>query len=302
VNQPNVLMLAVDQRPWLTQALFGHTGTATPGQRAILCDAKHLVLDGLLSALAAGAPSPDAAILVDDTLGPGVAERARAHGVTLAMPVERAGLDVYEDDPDDLAGFLAHHAPDFAKVLVRYNVEGDDEANAVQLKRLARTARITRDAGCRFLFELLVPATPAQLAAVDGDAGRYARERRPHLIRQAMTEIAAAIEVDIWKLEHLATPEHYGAAVDIASRTGGHCILLGAGAPTEEVDGWLDLAARSGFLGFAIGRSIWGDPVRSVVAGRQRREDAVATIAARYQGFVDAFLSGHGHDRQTTER
>jgi hypothetical protein len=38
-----------------------------------------------------------------------------------------------------------------------------------------------------------------------------------------------------------------------------------------------------------------------VVAGTQCREDAVATIAARYQGFVDAFLSGRGHDRQTVE-
>ena len=292
MNHRPLLMLAVDQRPWLTQALYGHTGTATPDQRAVLCDAKHLVLDGLLSAVAAGVPAAQAAILVDDTLGPGVAERARAHGVTLAMPVEKGGLDVYEDEPEDVAAFLAHHAPAFAKVLVRYNVEGDAEANAVQLKRLAHTAQVTRDAGSKFLFELLVPPTPAQLDQAGGDAVRFANELRPRLIQDAMEAIAASVEVDTWKLEHLATPEHHRSAVDIATAGGADCILLGGGAPTPEVDGWLDQAARSGFVGFAIGRSIWGDAVRSVVAGQQRRDDAVTEIAQRYRHFVDAFLSG----------
>jgi len=179
-NDRDLLILAVDQRPWLTGALYGHTGTATPDQRAAVAEGKHMVLDGLLAAMAAE-PSlaPHAGILVDDTLGPGVAERARAHGVTLSVPLERGGCDVYETEPADLPAFLAHHHPELPKVLVRYNVEGRAEDNRVQRQRLAEVARAVHAAGGRFLFELLVPPTPAQLDAVGGDPERFAAQLRP---------------------------------------------------------------------------------------------------------------------------
>ncbi|SCL32419.1 5-dehydro-2-deoxygluconokinase [Micromonospora pallida] len=292
MNQRHLLILAVDQRPWLTKALYGHTGTATAEQRAAICDGKHMVAEGLLAALAdeprLAAP---AGILVDDALGPGVAERARAHGVTVSMPVERGGCEIYETEPADLKSYLDHHRPDLPKVLVRYNVEGDAEGNRVQRARLAEVSAAVRDTGGRFLFELLVPPTSAQLDAVGGDSGRYERELRPALVHRAMTELLDEVPVDVWKLEHLDQPEHYRTAARIAADAGGECILLGAGAPVRQVEGWLADAAGAGFTGFAIGRSIWWDALRGLLAGELARPQAVATVAANYRGFAAAFLA-----------
>jgi myo-inositol catabolism protein IolC len=281
----HLFVLAVDQRPWLTQALWGHTGMASPDQRATAARAKHAVLDGLLAAVDGGVPREAAGLLVDDELGPGVAERARAAGVTLSMPLERAGLDLYEDAPADVPAYLAHHAPDLAKVLVRYNPDGDADANAVQRRRLAATARAAHEAGSRFLFELLVPPVSAQR-----DADAWAHAVRPGLVLRAMEEIVADVDVDVWKLESLGPEQAYADAVALAAAHDATCLLLGAGAPTDQVDTWLARAARNGFAGFAVGRSIWWDAVRGLLAGEIEHATAVSAVASRYRHFVDVFV------------
>ncbi|MEW2379594.1 2-deoxy-5-keto-D-gluconate 6-phosphate aldolase domain-containing protein [Micromonospora sp. NPDC047812] len=293
MNQPqHLLILAVDQRPWLTQALYRHTGTATRSQRAAITDGKHMVVEGLLAALADEPRlAAHAGILVDATLGPGVAERAHANGVTVSMPLERGGCEIYETEPADLKSHLEHHQPELPKVLVRYNVEGDVDGNRVQRARLAEVSAAVRDAGGRFLFELLVPPTPAQLDAVGGDPGRFERELRPALVHRAMTELLDEVPVDVWKLEHLDRQEHYRTAARIAAEAGGECILLGANAPATQVEGWLADAAAAGFTGFAIGRSIWWDALRGLLAGDLARPQAVAAVAANYRGFAAAFLA-----------
>lgn len=284
-----LLILAVDQRPWLTKALYGHTDVATSDQRAAIAEGKHVVLDGLLRATAER-DGLDAGILVDAELGPGVPERAKAAGIPLALPIEVGGREVYATEPADLEAHLRHFQPDYTKVLVRYNVEGSAEDNAVQLARLKEAADAAHACGTRFLFEILVPPTSDQLAQVGGDAQRYEHELRPDLILRGMKEISAEVDVDVWKLEHLGDAANYRAAVDLAAGHGATCILLGANAPQETVCEWLTTAASSGFTGFAIGRSIWWDAMRQLIEGTMPREQAVETIARNYLVFADAFV------------
>ena len=286
-----LLILAVDQRPWLTKALYGHTGVATSDERAAIAEGKHVVLEGLLRATAER-EGLDAGILVDAELGPGVPERAKAADIPLALPIEVGGLDVYATEPADLEAHLRHYQPDYTKVLVRYNVEGSGEDNAVQLDRLREAAHTAHACGTRFLFEILVPATADQLAQVGGDAERYDHELRPDLILRGMKEISAAVDVDVWKLEHLGDAANYRAAVDLAADHDATCILLGANAREATVCEWLTTAASSGFIGFAIGRSIWWNAMSQLLAGTMAREKAVETIARNYLMFADAFLKG----------
>src|SRR5438046_1571690 len=75
---------------------------------------------------------------------------------------------------------------DFSKVRVRYNPEGDPALNERQLGRLKRLADWLHDNDRRFLFELLVPAEPAQLEKVGGDSDRYDAELRPELMRRVI--------------------------------------------------------------------------------------------------------------------
>jgi myo-inositol catabolism protein IolC len=283
-----LLILAVDQRPWLTEALYGHTDRATSDQRSAIAEGKHVVLDGLLQAISER-DGLDAGILVDAELGPGVPERAKAAGVPLALPIEVGGLEVYATEPADLEAHLRHFQPDYTKVLVRYNVEGSSEDNQVQLARLKEAADTAHACGTRFLFEILVPPTADQLSRVGGDVLQYEQQLRPDLILRGMKEISSEVDVDVWKLEHLGDAANYRAASDLAAGHGATCILLGANAPQDTVCEWLVTAATSGFIGFAIGRSIWWDAMSQLLAGSVTRQEAVETIASRYLVFADAF-------------
>ncbi len=73
-------------------------------------------------------------------------------------------------------------------------------------------------------------------------------------------------------------------------REGVVCVLLGRGASDEKVDHWLRQAAPvEGFVGFAIGRSIWGEPLTGYIDGSLEREAATEEIAANYLRFVKVY-------------
>jgi 5-dehydro-2-deoxygluconokinase len=68
------------------------------------------------------------------------------------------------------------------------------------------------------------------------------------------------------------------------------CIVLGRGEDDKKVCEWLTTAAGvPGFIGFAVGRTSFWDPLVDLRADRITREDAVNEIAHRYREFVDIF-------------
>ena len=68
------------------------------------------------------------------------------------------------------------------------------------------------------------------------------------------------------------------------------CVLLGRGASDDKVDHWLSEAAPvDGFVGFAIGRSIWWDALKGFLDGSIEREAASQQIADNYLRFVKVY-------------
>jgi myo-inositol catabolism protein IolC len=56
------------------------------------------------------------------------------------------------------------------------------------------------------------------------------------------------------------------------------------------VDHWLSQAAPvDGFNGFAIGRSIWWDPLKAYVDGKIERSAGARTIAENFLRFVAVY-------------
>lgn len=291
--------LAFDHRGAFCRDLYGIEGTPDARQTAAIADAKSVVFEGLRRAIVEGsAPSAGAAVLVDEQFGAAVAERARDEGVFLAMPVERSNHQVFDFEYGAAFGeHLARFRPDAAKVLVRHNVEADPAANRLQLGRLKRLENWLRANDVKLLYELLVPATVAQLAAVGGDAERFRRELRPELIRLGMAAAQdVGIEVDIWKLEGVEVAADAERLVEQARSGPGRenvtCVLLGAGAPTDQVEHWLRVAAATdGFSGFAIGRSIWRAPLQDLLAGRSTRGETIGRIADAYVRCVETYTA-----------
>jgi myo-inositol catabolism protein IolC len=288
-------ILAFDHRGSFQKKFFGIDGEPDPEQTAVIADAKHLIFEGLSQAVAAGADPAVTGVLVDEQFGSTVPEETCAKGLRLAMPAERSGQNFFDFQyGEDFGAHIERFDPDFTKVLVRYNPDGDAAANREQLTKLERLSDWLKQRERKFLFELLVPAEPAQLQTVDGDSDRYDSELRPELMRRTIAEIQdAGIEVDVWKIEGVderADCEMLVAQARTGGRDGVVCVVLGRGADDAKVDHWLSQAAPvDGFVGFAIGRSIWWDPLKAYVDGKIERAAGAQKIAENYLRFVKVY-------------
>jgi myo-inositol catabolism protein IolC len=293
-------ILAFDHRGSFQKKFFGIEGEPDPEQTAIIADAKHLIFEGMLQAVAAGADPATAGVLVDEQFGSNVPEQARERGLKLAMPAERSGQNYFDFQyGEDFGAHIERFDPDFTKVLVRYNPEGEESMNRDQLAKLRRLSDWLKAHERRFLFELLVPAESHQLESVGADPERYESELRPELMRRAIAEIQdAGIEVDVWKIEGVDQRSDCESLVEQARAGGRHgvvCVVLGRGADVAKVDHWLAQAAPvDGFVGFAIGRSIWWDPLKAYVDGKIERLAGARTIAENYLHFVKVYEAAEG--------
>ncbi|MGI8449999.1 MAG: 2-deoxy-5-keto-D-gluconate 6-phosphate aldolase domain-containing protein [Streptosporangiaceae bacterium] len=290
-------LLPFDHRGSFKKELFGLSGgqEPDPGQRARISDLKTLIYEGLEEALAGGAPRASAGVLVDEEFGTTVARLARAAGLTLAMPVERSGQEEFDlEYGDDFARHIEDFDPDFVKVLVRYNPEGDAAGNARQATRLASLSDWLRQRGRALLFELLVPPTKTQLAWAGGDVAAYEHKVLPGLVLAAMAALQEArVEPAIWKIQGLddqASCERAVTRARAGGRDGVVCIVLGHRADDARVRHWLSEAAGvDGYVGFAVGRTVWFDALADHVAGRCDWGSARTRIAGKYQEMIDVY-------------
>jgi myo-inositol catabolism protein IolC len=289
-------ILPFDHRGTFQKNMFGWTGALAAEQSAKIAAMKQVIYDGFKAALGGGVPQAKAGILVDEQFGADILRDAAQHGYVTACPAEKSGQDDFDFEyGEDFPRHVEAFRPTFCKVLVRYNPDGDAATNGRQAGRLKRLSDYLHSGGpSRFMFELLVPATPAQLQRSGGDKKEYDRGLRPELMVRAITELqGAGIEPDVWKIEGIDRPEDC-ARVVAAVRRGGRdrvgCIVLGRGEDDTKVRQWLKTAAAvPGFIGFAVGRtSFWG-PLTEWKDGRIAREAAVTEIARRYREWVDIF-------------
>ncbi len=142
-----------------------------------------------------------------------------------------------------------------------------------------------------------MPATDAQLESVGGDTDRYDAELRPELMRRAIEEHQEfGVEADIWKIEGVDRREDAQMLADQARKGEGRggvvCVLLGRGASDDKVDHWLREAAPvEGFVGFAIGRTIWWDALKGFLDETHDRETAIQMVADNYLRFIEVYDS-----------
>ena len=294
-DQP-LYILPFDHRGSFQTTMFGWKGTLTSEQTAAIAATKQMIYEGFKAAVAAGVPKEKAGILVDEQFGAAILRDAAAHGYLTSCPAEKSGQEEFDFEyGEDFAKHIEAFQPTFCKVLVRYNPEGDPALNRRQTARLKELSAYLHDKSqSRFMFELLVPAEKAQLDRVKGDKKAYDLELRPQLMVQAIEQLQdAQVEPDVWKIEGLDRREDCEKIV-AAARHGGRdkvgCIILGRGEDNQKVREWLTTAAGvPGFIGFAVGRTSFWEPLTNWRAQKITREAAVAEITRRYQKFADIF-------------
>jgi myo-inositol catabolism protein IolC len=289
-------ILPFDHRGTFQEKMFGWKGALNAAQTAEIAQAKQVIYDGFKAAVAAGVPQLKAGILVDEQFGAAILKDGAAHKYITACPAEKSGQNEYDFEYGaDFAKHIEAMNPTFCKVLVRYNPDADKAMNKAQASRLKQLSDYLHGPGRRmFMFELLVPAEPAQLAQVKNDKKAYDRDLRPGLMARAIQDLQdAGVEADVWKIEGLDRREDCVKIVAAAKRNGRDkvgCIILGRGEDDKKVREWLTTAAHvPGFIGFAVGRTTFWDPVVDWRAKKTTREAAVAEIARRYREWVDIF-------------
>src|SRR5262245_240919 len=292
-------ILPFDHRGSFQTKMFGYKDQLTAEQTAEIAAAKQVIYDAFQAAVAGGVPKDRAGILVDEQFGAAILRDARRQGYITACPAEKSGQDEFDFEYGaDFGKHIEAFQPTFSKVLVRYNPESDRALNQRQAARLKQLSDWLHAHNYLYMFELLVPAEKAQLERLGNDKKRYDLELRPQLMVQAIHQLQdAGVEADVWKIEGLDRREDCEKVVQAARRGGRDkvgCIVLGRGEDDRKVRQWLGIAAAvPGFIGFAVGRTTFWDPLVSWRKKEITREEAVSRIAGLYRGWVDLFEKAH---------
>jgi 5-dehydro-2-deoxygluconokinase len=294
-DQP-LYILPFDHRASFQAQMFGWKGTLTPSQTEQITQTKQVIYEGFQIAIRMGVPKEKAGILVDEQFGSAILLDAVANGYSTSCSCEKSGQDEFDfEHGEDFPRHIEAFHPAFCKVLVRYNPESDRAMNERQAARLSRLSDYLHGRSqSRYMFELLVPPTAAQLTRFGGDKKAYDLELRPQLMVQVIRELQdAKVEPDVWKIEGLDRREDCEKVVAAARRGGREkvgCITLGRGEDDAKVRHWLTTAAAvPGFIGFAVGRTSFWDPLVHWRQGGIARDEAAILIAKGYQEFVKIF-------------
>jgi myo-inositol catabolism protein IolC len=290
-------ILPFDHRGSFQKKMFGWDGALSPQQTAEIAAAKRVIYDAFTAAIYAGVPKEKAGILVDEQFGAAILRDAGAEGYATCCPAEKSGQDEFDFEyGEDFEKHIEAFHPTFCKVLVRYNAEGDQELNRRQSARLRRLSEYlhSNKSRSRFMFELLVPAEKSQLERFQGDKKAYDLQLRPQLMVKAIEQMQdAGVEPDVWKIEGLDRKDDCEKIVSAARRGGRNevgCIILGRGEDDKKVQEWLTTASTvPGFIGFAVGRTSFWNPLIDWRSKKITRDAAVAEISRRYRQFVEIF-------------
>jgi myo-inositol catabolism protein IolC len=292
-----LLILAFDHRASFIEKMFGIKGRQpTQEEKKQISDYKKMIFEGFKAALKKGVSKEIAGLLVDEEFGADILREAKRSGLTFAMPMEKSGQDEFDFEyGEKYPMHIDAFDPTLVKVLVRYNPEGDIMMNKRQLVRLKGLSSYLQSIRRPFLFELLVPATKEQLARFSDSKEDYDRELRPKLMVKAMEQIQdAGIEPTIWKLEGVEKAVDAKALVKAAQRDGRKAgvITLGRGESRQKVQEWLKVGARiPGIIGFAVGRTIFWEPLAEYRAGKSDKRAAIEGVARNYADFAKLWMN-----------
>ena len=245
-------------------------------------ESKQIIYRGFEQALESdGVPKESAAILVDEQYGSAVIKDAISKGYTVCLAVEKSGQDEFDFEYGDNFGeHLNKYHPAFAKALVRYDPQGDAEFNFHQRQKLKKLNDFCKNNNYLLLIEPLVPSS---------DNARQLKS----MIKMIKEMQKDGIEPDVWKIEGLENPKDYQdllAQIKSGGRESANAIVLGRGADDKQVEKWLLAGAKvPGIIGFAIGRTIFWQPLLDYKNKKISKETAISQISQKYQHFYKLF-------------
>ncbi|MBU1039335.1 DUF2090 domain-containing protein [Patescibacteria group bacterium] len=295
----NLFILPFDHYSAFTELVVAPGAVVEEKDIPKIAELKMLIYQGFLRSWQLGVPQTSSAIIVDELFGQPILQAAQRDGVAVCLGVEEHNTKEF--------GFVYGAAwpekinqlkPAIVKALIKYNPSDDLELNKRQALKLKLLSDFCQTNGYIFMLEPLVPPTEFQLREVKGDKERYDEDVRPLLAVKMLAELyQAGVKPDIWKLEGCSRLDYCQNILQTARRLGGqnvNIIMLGRNQPLLKVENQLKAAAQAGWFGFAVGRTVFQEPLQQYVKDNNSAA-AIQVIAANfyhlYKFFKDQSVS-----------
>lgn len=220
-------------------------------------------------------------MLLDERFGGHLMADAAARGWWLGRPVEVTGSRPLEFEPGSLETMREWSPRHVAKCLVWHHPDDGVELRQTQFRQLNLLQNICRAAGIEWMLEIVPP--------LDLD-------REDDTLLRSMNQVYdAGLAPDWWKLPGFGNDAGWQAAKALLDVRDVHCrgiVMLGLNEPHETLRKSVIRAGRSqACVGFAIGRTIFGDVARGWFANTISDEDAIDNMRERYVSLISDFES-----------
>ncbi|MBN1779366.1 MAG: DUF2090 domain-containing protein [Candidatus Buchananbacteria bacterium] len=294
-----IFILAFDHRSSFLKNLLDvkEKQKITPAIKNQVADYKKIIYAGFKLAIKNGLPKKQAAILVDEEFGSEILKDAKKNNFNICLPVEKSGEKIFDFAyGKNFSAHIKKYQPTTVKVLIRYNPDDPKKDKDKQIKNLKIISDWCQKNNYPFMIEALIPATKQQLTIVKEDKKNYDQKLRPQLTRRMVAEIQAAhIEASLWKIEGFHNGQSYQKLIQqikADGRSNVNAIILGRGEDKKGVEKWLAAGAKvKGIIGFAIGRTIFWQPLNDLKNGLIDQNQASKQIGQNYLDFYKYFLS-----------
>ncbi|WP_083007370.1 bifunctional 5-dehydro-2-deoxygluconokinase/5-dehydro-2-deoxyphosphogluconate aldolase [Halomonas sp. GT] len=219
-------------------------------------------------------------VLIDDTYGQDALNDVTGRGWWIARPVELPSSRPIELEGGRSIGSRLQQWPKehIVKCLVFYHPEDQAALRRAQERQVMELYRACSESGNELLLEII---PPRDLSA-DNDMFINAMQRFYNL----------GVQPDWWKLPP-QTPDGWQRIARLLKARAPYCrgvVMLGLDAPLDELKkGLMDSAGVDVCKGFAVGRTIFGEPSRRWLRGDYNDEQLIEAVLANYMTLVDAW-------------
>lgn len=268
----NLYILPFDHRASFAKLLGFTNPYFSPKEKEAIISAKEIIYSAFKKAVEQEIPKENAAILVDEEYGDRIIQDAENNNYNVILTTEKSGQDEFAFEYSNMfAQHIEKYKPNFVKALIRYKVDVDCHG----LRTLSDYCHKT---GYKFILEVLT---------------EYKTEKETIA---AIKELqSAGIEPDIWKLEGMETEKEFQniiSQVQGGSRRNVKVVILGRGEKQETVEKWIKVGAKvKGYIGFAIGRTIFWKPLLEYKNGKIDKEETIELICSNFLHFYHIFTN-----------
>ena len=293
----NLFILPFDHRSSFIK-LFGITNSQlSQDEKKTITNAKEIIYSAFQKSVSEGISKEQAAILIDEEYGDKIIQDAINQKYNVILTVEKSGQKEFTFEyADEFGKHIDKYKPTFVKALIHYNPNDDPLSKMRQQQKLEILSNYCHQKSYKFLLEILIAPTELQLKDVGGDLQRYDTQIRPNLTAKTIEELQNVhVEPDVWKVEGMESQDSYKIVV-LQAQKGGRgnvgIVILGRGENQEKVENWIKIGSKvKGIIGFAVGRTVFWEPLKQFKFGNIDRNAVVEQISSNFLHFYNIFIN-----------